>query len=137
MLEAEGLTELETNKGARVPLLESREVDLLYQMRERLEPLALTESIPRLVQAQLDRLEELQSRDRELAGCGRVSRSRPRVPSPELLRVATWSPLFTTVTRLWNSTQYYRRIYMTLTGAGEALDCQRRAQSPPRRIAPS
>jgi DNA-binding GntR family transcriptional regulator len=26
-------------------------------------------------------------------------------------------PLFTTVTRLWNSTQYYRRAYMALTGA--------------------
>ena len=33
------------NKGARVPRLDQHEVDVLYQMRERLEPLALTESL--------------------------------------------------------------------------------------------
>ncbi len=115
MLEAEGLTELETKKSARVPLLDMREVALMYQMRERLEPLALTESIPHLTDAQIDRLDELQARieedddlqhfldlDRELhllsyAGCD----------SDQLLAA---------VTRLWNSTQYYRRAFMTITG---------------------
>ena len=41
MLEAEGLTEHEPNKGARVPRLSMHEVDVVYRMRERLEPLAL------------------------------------------------------------------------------------------------
>ena len=37
MLEAEGLTEHEPNKGARVPRLSMHEVDVIYRMRERLE----------------------------------------------------------------------------------------------------
>ena len=57
MLEAEGLTEHEANKGSRVPLLDRHEVDVVYQMRERLEPLALTESLPHLTADQeLERL---------------------------------------------------------------------------------
>ncbi|MGO9583322.1 MAG: GntR family transcriptional regulator [Acidimicrobiales bacterium] len=118
MLEAEGLTELETNKGARVPLLKSREVDLLYQMRENLEPLALAESMPRLDEADLHRLGQLQSRIEDGPGV------------PEFLALdrefhllsysrCDMEPLFTIVTRLWNSTQFYRRAYMTLTGAAK------------------
>ena len=79
MLEAEGLTGLETKKSARVPLLGMRQVALMYQMRERLEPLSLSESIPNLTGAQIDRL-------------------------------------IGAVTRLWNSTQYYRRAFMMFSG---------------------
>jgi DNA-binding GntR family transcriptional regulator len=48
ILEAEGLTEHHMHKGARVPKLDRHEVDVIYQMRERLEPLALAESLPHL-----------------------------------------------------------------------------------------
>ena len=117
MLEAEGLTELETNKGARVPLLGSREVDLLYRMRERLEPLALTESMSRLGEAELHRLGQLQSRIENWPG---VAEFLVLDREFHLLSYSRcdMEPLFTTVTRLWNSTQYYRRAYMMLTGAG-------------------
>ena len=64
MLEAEGLIEHETNKGARVPRLDMHEVDVIYQMRERLEPLALSESIPHLTDLELRRLGEIQGADR-------------------------------------------------------------------------
>lgn len=116
MLEAEGLTELETNKGARVPLLESRAVDLLYQMREQLEPLALTESIPRLGAAELDLLAELQSGIEDWPG---VEKFLVLDREFHLLSYSRcdMEPLLTTVTRLWNSTQHYRRIYMTISGA--------------------
>ena len=117
MLEAEGLTELETNKGARVPLLGGREVDLLYQMRERLEPLALAESMPHLGSAELDRLGDLQSRIEDWPG------ETEFLALDRELHLLTYSrcnmePLLSTVTRLWNSTQYYRRLYMMLSGAG-------------------
>ncbi len=117
MLEAEGLTELETNKGARVPLLEVREVDLLYQMRERLEPLALAESMTRLDEADLLRLSQLQSNIEDWPG---VAEFLTLDREFHLLSYShcDMEPLFTTVTRLWNSTQYYRRAYMELTGAG-------------------
>ena len=62
MLAAEGLTEHEPNKGARVPRLDQHQVDVIYQMRERLEPLALAESLPRLSETDLARLDEIQTR---------------------------------------------------------------------------
>jgi DNA-binding GntR family transcriptional regulator len=116
MLEAEGLTEHEANKGSRVPLLDMHEVDVVYRMRERLEPLALTESIPHLDGDRIAHLEDVQSRieadvrlteflvlDREFhlasyTGC----------PSDRLV---------STVSRLWNATQHYRRAFMLLSGA--------------------
>jgi DNA-binding GntR family transcriptional regulator len=115
MLESEGLTEHTANKGARVPALDRHELDVLYQMRERLEPLALTESIPHLTSGEIRDLEALAERiaaDTDLteflvldrafhlgsyAGCGTEY-------------------LVATVTRMWNSTQPYRRVFMTLGG---------------------
>jgi DNA-binding GntR family transcriptional regulator len=115
MLEAEGLTEHEAHKGSRVPLLDQHEVDVLYRMRERLEPLALTESLPHLTADQIEHMELLQARieadvrlteflvlDREFhltsyTGC----------PSEHLV---------STISRLWNSTQHHRRAFMLLSG---------------------
>jgi DNA-binding GntR family transcriptional regulator len=115
MLEAEGLTEHEANKGSRVPLLDMHEVDVVYRMRERLEPLALIESIPHLDDDRIAHLEDVQSRieadlrlteflvlDREFhlasyTGC----------PSDRLV---------STISRLWNATQHYRRAFMLLSG---------------------
>src|SRR5690348_9080134 len=62
ILEAEGLTEHHPNKGARVPKLDRHELDVIYQMRERLEPLALAESLPHLTGDDLQRLERIQQR---------------------------------------------------------------------------
>jgi DNA-binding GntR family transcriptional regulator len=119
MLEAEGLTEHEPNKGARVPRLDRHQVDVIYQMRERLEPLALTESMPLLRESDLARLDEIQTRieantdlnsflalDREFhlltySGC-------------------TIEALTAMVTRMWNSTQHYRRAFVRIGGSGRA-----------------
>jgi DNA-binding GntR family transcriptional regulator len=115
ILEAEGLTELTANKGARVPRLDPAELDVLYRMRERLEPLALTESLPHLTAGEIRELEAIHERiaadddlreflvlDRAFhlgsyAGCGSEQ-------------------LSSTVVRLWNSTQPYRRAFMSLGG---------------------
>lgn len=115
MLEAEGLTEHQPHKGARVPRLSHHEVSVIYQMRERLEPLALLESLDRLTDADHRRLDEVQQRieantdiqlfldlDREFhmltySGCA-------------------IDPLNAMVTRLWNSTQHYRRAYVAQGG---------------------
>ena len=118
ILEMEGLTEHEANKGARVPLLGAREVDVIYQMRERLEPLALTESMPRLTAADLDRLTEIHNRiehSPDIASFLQLDREF------HLLTYARCDlePLSSTVTRLWNSTHHFRRIFMALTGPGK------------------
>ena len=115
MLEAEGLTEHEANKGARVPRLSMHEVDVIYQMRERLDPLALTESIPHLGEAEIERLEEVQARIEEntdMAAFLALDRE---------FHLLTYTgcridPLTSMVTRLWNSTQHYRRAFMALSG---------------------
>jgi DNA-binding GntR family transcriptional regulator len=117
ILEAEGLTEHEPHKGARVPSLSRHEVDVIYQMRERLEPLALTESMPHLDSATVTRLGEVQER---------IERNTDVAEFLELDREfhllsytgCAIDPLVSMVTRLWNSTQHYRRTYVSLAGPG-------------------
>ncbi len=115
MLEAEGLIESETNKGARVPRLGMHELDVIYQMRERLEPVALSESIPHLSDTDLARLTSLQD---EIEADTDVSRF---VELDRELHMLTYAgcqieQLSAMVRRLWNSTQYYRRAFVTLSG---------------------
>jgi DNA-binding GntR family transcriptional regulator len=115
MLEAEGLTEHEPNKGARVPKLTMHEVDVIYRMRERLEPLALTESLPQLGDDDHARLEEVQQRIEANTDLDRF------LELDREFHLGTYSgchidPLNAIVTRLWNSTQHYRRAYVALVG---------------------
>jgi DNA-binding GntR family transcriptional regulator len=115
MLEAEGLTEHEPHKGARVPRLSRHEVDVIYRMRERLEPLALTESLPLLGDAELERLEEVQRRIEENDDLEKF------LDLDRDFHMLTYSgcsiaPLMSNVVRLWNSTQHYRRAYVALGG---------------------
>ncbi|WP_252274558.1 GntR family transcriptional regulator [Nocardioides sp. LMS-CY] len=112
MLEIEGLTQIEVNKGARVPALDLGQLETLYRMRERLEPLALIASAPLLDDDALARLHRLQDEieaNEDVAAFLRLDRtfhllSYSACPTPDLL---------SSVTRLWNSTQHYRRAFMT------------------------
>jgi DNA-binding GntR family transcriptional regulator len=114
-LAAEGLVEMEANRGAWVPWRSAEEVDLLYQMRERLEPLALAVSVPRLRAADLERLVCLQERIREWPGVEEFLRL-DRELHLAIYAGCTMEPLAGTVLRLWNATQHYRRLYMALSG---------------------
>ena len=115
ILEAEGLTEHEMNKGARVPVLDLHEVQVVYQTRERLEPLALIESMPHLDAGQLARLREIQDR---IAVASDINTFLTLDREFHLLSYAgcTTGPLNSVVTRLWNSTQHYRRAFVTISG---------------------
>jgi DNA-binding GntR family transcriptional regulator len=115
ILAAEGLTELEPHKGARVPRLTRREVEVIYRMRERLEPLALAESLPRLTPADHDQLGKLQQR---IEDNGDLEKFLDLDREFHLLtyRGCPVEPLNSAVTRLWNSTQHYRRSYVALGG---------------------
>jgi DNA-binding GntR family transcriptional regulator len=118
MLESEGLTELEPNKGARVIRLGARELDIVYQMRERLEPLALGESMPALTNDEIDRLVEIEQRieaSTDIEEFLRLDRE---------FHLLTYShcrtePLAGTVIRLWNTTQHYRRLFMGVIGSAQ------------------
>jgi DNA-binding GntR family transcriptional regulator len=111
MLEAEGLIEHERNKGARVPRLNMHEVDVIYQMRERLEPLALSESIPYLTEEDILRLDLIQGQIETNSDVGRF------LELDREFHLLTYSgcqidQLTAVVTRLWNSTQHYRRAFV-------------------------
>jgi len=115
MLEADGLTEHEPNKGARVPRLSPHEVDVIYQMRERLEPLALIESLPLLTSEEHERLDDVQRRIEENTDVERF------LDLDREFHMGTYSgcsidPINSMVTRLWNSTQHYRRMFVELGG---------------------
>jgi DNA-binding GntR family transcriptional regulator len=115
ILEAEGLTEHTANKGSRVPRLDPAELDVLYRMRERLEPLALTESLPHLTGADLAGLADLHAQimaDDDLAEFLVLDRA---------FHLGSYAgcaseQLAGSVVRLWNSTQPYRRAFMSLPG---------------------
>ena len=115
ILAAEGLAEIEPNKGARVTRLTARELDVVYRMRERLEPLALAESLPELPDSAVDRLAEIEDRievTTDVADFLRLDRE---------FHLLTYSrceiePLAGTVVRLWNTTQHYRRMFMRIIG---------------------
>jgi DNA-binding GntR family transcriptional regulator len=115
MLEAEGLTELEPHKGARVPRLTQHEVEVIYQMRERLEPLALAESLPRLTAADHDQLGKLQQRIEDHDDLEKFL-DLDREFHLLTYRGCPVEPLNSAVVRLWNSTQHYRRSYVALGG---------------------
>ena len=112
MLEAEGLIEHERNKGARVPRLDMHEVDVIYQMRERLEPLALSESIPHLSEDDILRLAHIQGQIETNSDVGRFLELDREF---HLLTYAGCQidQLTAMVTRLWNSTQHYRRAFVS------------------------
>ncbi len=115
MLAAEGLVEQEPNKGARVPWLSMHEVDVMYKMREQLEPLALGESLPFLTPGDLLRLEEIQD-EIETGVDVETFLALDREFHLRTYSACAIDQLTGTVTRLWNSTQYYRRAFMQLTG---------------------
>jgi DNA-binding GntR family transcriptional regulator len=117
MLQAEGLTELQTNRGARVPALDRHEVDVIYQMRERLEPLALTQSIPNLNGAAMTELGTVQERIEATSDVGEF------LLLDREFHLLSYSgcaieQLLSSVVRMWNSTQHYRRAFMMISGPG-------------------
>ncbi|WP_223166812.1 GntR family transcriptional regulator [Nonomuraea sp. SYSU D8015] len=115
MLEAEGLTEHHPHRGARVPLLDRHQVDVIYQMRERLEPLALAESIPHLTAGDHRRLALIQD---EIEANTDIGEFLALDREFHLLSYSGCAieQLSAMVVRMWNATQHYRRAFMRLTG---------------------
>jgi DNA-binding GntR family transcriptional regulator len=116
MLETEGLTQLEANKSARVPTLDRRELDIVYEMRERIETLALRLSLPHLTDAQESELRHIQDQIEDNDDVGTF------LDLDRRFHLATYAgcpsgELLNTVARLWNSTQHYRRAFMLSSGA--------------------
>jgi DNA-binding GntR family transcriptional regulator len=115
ILEAEGLTEHTANKGARVPRLDPTELDVLYRMRERLEPLALSQSMPHLTAGEVRGLASIHERIAADAGLREFMVLDREFHLGSYAGCAS-EQLSSSVTRLWNATQAYRRAFMELGG---------------------
>lgn len=122
MLEAEGLVTLVANTGAWVKRLTLADCEELYRIRERIEPLLLSYSVPELSGTAIDRFSELADL---MESAGDVE---------EFLRLdrefhlGSYAGAHTTVLgdlvlELWNRTQHYRRAFtriFRLTGERSA-----------------
>ncbi len=117
ILEVEGLTTHQANRGAQVPKLTLHEMDVIYQLRERMEPLILQESIPHLTTA--DIVEAHALLEKMEAGVS-VSEFIPLDRAFHFLtyRGCRIQTLTTMAFRLWNSTQHYRRLFVQHTDPG-------------------
>ncbi|MBW3670012.1 MAG: GntR family transcriptional regulator [Actinobacteria bacterium] len=108
-LEAEGLVTIRPHSGARVAVLDFDECVEIYKMRERLEPLAFSESAGRLSAAQLDAVRR--QCDKVEASVGDV---RAWIEADREFHLACYAGadarrLVGLVTTFWNTTQHYRR----------------------------
>ncbi len=112
-LESEGLVRLVANTGAWVASLTASECSEVYQTRERIEPLLLRFNAPEITHdyiVELDELAHTMENARDVEEFLRLDREfhlgmYQRVPTYLLGELGT---------RLWNTTQPYRRAYTML-----------------------
>jgi DNA-binding GntR family transcriptional regulator len=121
ILEADGLVTLVANTGAWIARLNLEECTEMYQIRERIEPLLLTRSLPRLGPAAVALLGRLAG---EMADTEEVETFLRLDREFHLLSYAAADTtlLGDLVHRLWNTTQHYRRAYtMLLDGSSNRI----------------
>lgn len=122
MLASEGLVTLVANSGAWVTRLTMAECAELYLIRERLEPLLLRTSMPRLEEAEIGRLAEL-TEAMEAAGADvdaflRADREFHLSSYAGAASGETWQIIH----RMWNTTQHYRREFTQRAARGGTSD---------------
>ncbi|WP_019482283.1 GntR family transcriptional regulator [Arthrobacter sp. TB 23] len=112
-LAADGLVTLIANTGAWVSRLSLAECDEVYQTRERVEPLLLRYAMPGIDDEYLDRLASLAA---QMEGTDNVEAflrfdREFHLGSYERAQTTVLGDL---VSRLWNTTQHYRRAFTLL-----------------------
>ena len=127
-LHDEGLVTHVSHVGARVATLDLAELDEIYLIRERLEPLALSESIPHLSAADH---EQLRAYVEEMESCADPSDPSRWVAVDRLFHLRTYSAapmprLLEIIDGLWNRTQQYRRAYTRLAARFETAHMEHR-----------
>lgn len=113
MLETRGLVTLRANAGARVASMTLKDIEISYEIRERIEPLLLADSIPNLTEADFEEMREVATEIEDTSDVERFLRLYRRFHwtsyrghrAPQLAQI---------VERLWDTTQSYRREYVKL-----------------------
>lgn len=114
-LEADGLVTIVANTGAWVSKLSESECADAYQIRERLEPLLLIDSMHKLDTQAITRLGELASemeQNTDVETFLRLDREFHLLS----YSAAQSGMIRDLVERLWNTTQHYRRAFALLNG---------------------
>jgi DNA-binding GntR family transcriptional regulator len=114
MLEARGLVVMRPNAGARVASMTMRDLEISYEIRERIEPLLLAESMPRLTETDFADLKAVMKRNEQVTDVDEaIALGREfhwityrRHEAPLLAQM---------VERVWDTTQSYRRAFLTKT----------------------
>jgi DNA-binding GntR family transcriptional regulator len=119
MLDAEGLVTLVANSGAWVTRLTLAECVETYLIRERLEPLLLRTSMPRLDAAAVDHLGRLADEMESSAGIDVFMRADREFHLSSYAGAAP-GEMWQIIGRMWNTTQHYRREFTRLA-AGSGL----------------
>jgi DNA-binding GntR family transcriptional regulator len=112
-LESEGLVRLVANTGAWVASLTASECSEVYQMRERIEPLLLRFNAPEITHDYILELEDLAQRMENARDVEEFLQLDRQFHLGMYQRVPTYL-LGELGTRLWNTTQPYRRAYTML-----------------------
>lgn len=116
ILQSDGLVTLVANSGAWVSQLDERECAESYEIRERLEPLLLRESMPGLTAPDVERLRELATEMEGEPGVEAFLRLDREFHLLSYSRAETML-LSSIIQRLWNTTQHYRRTFALLVGS--------------------
>lgn len=119
MLDAEGLVTLVANSGAWVTRLTLTECVETYLIRERLEPLLLRTSMPRLDAAAVDHLGRLADEMESSTGIDVFMRADREFHLSSYAGAAS-GEMWQIIGRMWNTTQHYRREFTRLA-AGSGL----------------
>jgi DNA-binding GntR family transcriptional regulator len=115
ILEGEGLVRLKAEKGAFVAKIDLEEFIQIYQVREVLEALAIRLSVPHMRDHEVKELADSVVKMEEAAKKGELGRwvdldrhfhlsAYQKCQNPTLLKV---------IIGFWNSTQQYRRIFLS------------------------
>lgn len=119
ILESRGLVSLRANSGAWVSQMTLEDLSLSYQIRERVEPLLLLDSLPHLTDDDVAEMHQTQAA---------IEDTRDVEEFLTLDRRFHWISygghrtvlLASMVERLWDTTQHYRREFVRLSGASRS-----------------
>lgn len=115
-LAGEGLVTLERDVGARVTLLDPRELLEIYRLREVIEPMMISAAALRITDAELTEARELDAAGEKCNQDDDVSGylTNDRAFHTCLLSAAKMPRAFGIVRNLWQTAERYRRVYTIL-----------------------
>jgi len=123
-LSSEGLVVMQSARGARVAPLDGTDLQEIFLMRERLEPMAFALAVPRVSETDIDQAADL-LKTMEGLGAGETEWLRLDRQFHTMWYEHTKMPrLIRTIDQLWDVAQRYRAVFSMTPGAGSISDLE-------------